>query len=288
MISNSLSKKRLIKYDKMKKKCQIYKNFTSTNLNNSNLATFNTNLQKKPSERNNIPSKYTIENNKNKNNKNKSIPNFIFEILKPKKQDFKKDISEEKIDEIINNIQFRIIELDNGNFIINSNDSFELDINKEKQTFSQFNDKIFKNKSEKNITKKTFIPLIENKNNSLKTINIPLFLNNKTIGSIINKKNDIQINKEPRILDLKLKKKYQETQKIQKINLNDLENLSSSHSNLNTSTGLTNITKVNRKETNKKKTMTIMNKTYRKTSQSPKYSNNKILEEIFKKINKKN
>lgn len=71
MISNSLSKKRLIKYDKMKKKCQIYKNLTSTNLNNSNLATFNTNLQKKPSERNNIPSKYTIENNKNKNNKNK-------------------------------------------------------------------------------------------------------------------------------------------------------------------------------------------------------------------------
>ena len=34
--------------------------------------------------------------------------------------------------------------------------------------------------------------------------------------------------------------------------------------------------------------MTIMNKTYRKTSQSPKYSNNKILEEIIKKINKKN
>ncbi len=292
MLSNSLSKKLLSKYDKNKKNCQIYKNFPLTKRNNNNLTIFNSNLQNNGSERNLISSEYSIENKNNKiyNYKSIKIPNFSFEILKPKKQVFKKEISEEKIDEMINNIKFGITELKNGNFIINTIDFFELDINNEKKTFFKFNDKLNKkleNKSAKNIIKKTIIPLNENMSDSLKKTNIPLHIRNKNIISINNKKKDIKKNKEPKILFSKQNNILFENQIIVNNNLHDKENLSSSHSNANTSTGLTNMTKVNKKETNQKNTITIIKNINRKTSQSPKYCNIKILGEILMK-NKKN
>ncbi len=292
MLSNSLSKKLLSKNDKNKKKCKMYKNFTLTKLNNNNLTTFNNNLHNNTSERYLISSKNSIENNNNKiyNYKSITIPNFTFEIFKPKKPVFKKEISEDKIDEMIQNIQFGIIELDNGNFLINSSDFFELDINKEKKTFFKLNDKLNKkleNKSAKNIIKKTIIPLNENMSDSLKKTNIPLHIRNKNIISINNKKKDIKKNKEPKILFSKQNNILFENQIIVNNNLHDKENLSSSHSNANTSTGLTNMTKVNKKETNQKNTITIIKNINRKTSQSPKYCNIKILGEILMK-NKKN
>ena len=291
MLSNSLSKKLLSKNDKNKKKCKMYKNFTLTKLNNNNLTTFNNNLHNNTSERYLISSKNSIENNNNKiyNYKSITIPNFTFEIFKPKKPVFKKVISEDKIDEMIQNIQFGIIELDNGNFLINSSDFFELDINKEKKTFFKFNDKLNKkleNKSAKNLIKKTIIPLTENKNNSLKKINIPIHIKNQNIISVNNNTKDNIKNKEPKILFSKKRNILFENQIIQKNNLQDKENLSSSHSNANTSTGLTNKTKGNKKETNQKNIITLMNNTSRKTSQSPKYKNIKILGEINMKIKK--
>ncbi len=291
MLSNSLSKKLLSKNDKNKKKCKMYKNFTLTKLNNNNLTTFNNNLHNNTSERYLISSKNSIENNNNKiyNYKSITIPNFTFEIFKPKKPVFKKEISEDKIDEMIQNIQFGIIELDNGNFLINSSDFFELDINKEKKTFFKFNDKLNKkleNKSAKNLIKKTIIPLTENKNNSLKKINIPIHIKNQNIISVNNNTKDNIKNKEPKILFSKKRNILFENQIIQKNNLQDKENLSSSHSNANTSTGLTNKTKGNKKETNQKNIITLMNNTSRKTSQSPKYKNIKILGEINMKIKK--
>ena len=291
MLSNSLSKKLLSKNDKNKKKSKMYKNFTLTKLNNNNLTTFNNNLHNNTSERYLISSKNSIENNNNKiyNYKSITIPNFTFEIFKPKKPVFKKEISEDKIDEMIQNIQFGIIELDNGNFLINSSDFFELDINKEKKTFFKFNDKLNKkleNKSAKNLIKKTIIPLTENKNNSLKKINIPIHIKNQNIISVNNNTKDNIKNKEPKILFSKKRNILFENQIIQKNNLQDKENLSSSHSNANTSTGLTNKTKGNKKETNQKNIITLMNNTSRKTSQSPKYKNIKILGEINMKIKK--
>lgn len=291
MLSNSLSKKLLSKNDKNKKKSKMYKNFTLTKLNNNNLTTFNNNLHNNTSERYLISSKNSIENNNNKiyNYKSITIPNFTFEIFKPKKPVFKKEISEDKIDEMIQNIQFGIIELDNGNFLINSSDFFELDINKEKKTFFKLNDKLNKkleNKSAKNLIKKTIIPLTENKNNSLKKINIPIHIKNQNIISVNNNTKDNIKNKEPKILFSKKRNILFENQIIQKNNLQDKENLSSSHSNANTSTGLTNKTKGNKKETNQKNIITLMNNTSRKTSQSPKYKNIKILGEINMKIKK--
>ena len=190
---------------------------------------------------------------------------------------------------MIQNIQFGIIELDNGNFLINSSDFFELDINKEKKTFFKLNDKLNKkleNKSAKNLIKKTIIPLTENKNNSLKKINIPIHIKNQNIISVNNNTKDNIKNKEPKILFSKKRNILFENQIIQKNNLQDKENLSSSHSNANTSTGLTNKTKGNKKETNQKNIITLMNNTSRKTSQSPKYKNIKILGEINMKIKK--
>ena len=292
MFSNSLSKKLLSKNDKNKKKCEMYKNLTLTKLNNNNLTTFNNNLYNNTSERYLISSKDSIENNNNNkifNYKSITIPNFTFEIVKPKEQVFKKEISEDKIDEMIQNIQCGIMELDNGNFLINSSDFFELDINKEKKTFFKFNDKLnqkIENKSAKHLVKKTFISLNENMNNSLKKINMPLHIKNKNIISVNNKTKDNIKNKEPKILFSKKRNILFENQIIQKNNLQDKENLSSSHSNANTSTGLTNKTKGNKKETNQKNIITLMNNTSRKTSQSPKYKNIKILGEINMKIKK--
>ena len=113
-LSNSLSKKKISRFDKNKKKTQnLFFNYNSY----YSIKNFLT-LGNQTFERDILKKNYSTSNNKNKLNyylkKSRNIPDFVFDIIKKENNNFNvpnEKLSEEKIDSIINNLQiwnFRI------------------------------------------------------------------------------------------------------------------------------------------------------------------------------------
>ena len=264
--------------------------------NNNNLTTINNTYNNKTFEKYNKDfssinkcKKKIICNEKNI--KKRNIPDFKFEIIKSSNKIInipEIEVSQKKINQAINNLKLGIIELEDGNFIINTSEIFELDFENE--------NKINDVKSVKNILKIKDKTLKENKNNkSLKIINIPFhneynkglnIKNNSNYYSIhISPKNE----KEIKLIYSRQKNINFEKPKLRENNINEKDNLSSSHTNANTSSSaLTNKTKklYVKKDNYNIKYYTIGNSN-RKISVSPKYANHKIFEKISLKNKKK-
>ena len=289
ILSNSLSKKKFSRFDKNKKKTQnIFFNYNIYYSNKNFLTSGNQTFEKDILKKN-----YSTSNNKNKLNyweKNSvNIPDYVFDIIKKENNNFhisNEKVSEEKIDSIINNLQFRIFELENGKFIINTKE--KLNLKDENELNSNY-----KNNTKKSENKKIKIldySFVKSKKLSVNKMTLQLNRNfNKK--DIINKKLDFSPIKFSTKLDIVTKILYSKNHNIKfennllnKVDKNENDNLSSSRTNANTSSLLTNRTKIikNGKKNDKIK------KTTKNKFHSPKYINIKCFEEISPRIKKNN
>ena len=287
ILSNSLSKKKFSRFDKNKKKTQnLFFNYNSYYSNKNILTSVNKTFEKDILKKN-----YSTSNNKYKINyfekKSEKIPNYIFEIIKIENSNFQisnEIISEEKINSIINNLQFGILMLGNGKFMINSNLKYENEIK------SKCINKINNCKSEKKNIKIVDYLIIKNKSKTVKKISSQLKINSNQ-KEIINKKLDFSPKIFPKAFDIETKILYSKNYNIEFENnlfnkkdktLND--NLSSVRTYANTLSLITNRTKIIK---NEKKNDTI-NKSTKNKCHSPKYFNFKYFEESSPRIKKNN
>ena len=290
-LSNSLSKKKISRFDKNKKKTQnLFFNYNSY----YSIKNFLT-LGNQTFERDILKKNYSTSNNKNKLNyylkKSRNIPDFVFDIIKKENNNFNvqnEKLSKEKIDSIINNLQFGILELENGKFMLNTKEI--LNLKDENEINSNNINKIIYNKSEcKNIKILDYLN-VKNKNQSVNKMTLH-FNRNLNKKEIINKKLDfsprkslIKLNIETKILYSKKHNIEFEQNLLNKNDKTENDNLSSIRTNANTSSLLTNKTKINNNGKKNDKT----NKTTRNKYHSPKYINFKYFDEISPRIKKNN
>ena len=290
-LSNSLSKKKIIRFDKNKKKTQnLFFNYNSY----YSIKNFLT-LGNQTFERDILKKNYSTSNNKNKLNyyvkKSRNIPDFVFDIIKKENNNFNvpnEKLSEEKIDSIINNLQFGILELENGKFMINTKEI--LNLKDENEINSNNINKIIYNKSERKNIKILDYLNVKNKNQSVNKMTLH-FNRNFNKKENINKKLDFSPRKSLIKLDIETKILYSKKHNIEfeknllnKIDKTENDNLSSIRTDANTSSLLTIKTKINNNGKKNDKT----NKTTRNKYHSPKYINIKYFDEISPRIKKNN